>query len=138
MATRMSLEAKLYYGTAGTTAATEATNIRDLTAPAAPGSTDISSRGSRIELVGPGMIAYSLTWESNWSDTDAFVQAIYTAAIAGTAVAIRTKDYSSGKGFNGDCIITKADHKQPLKEGQKIDFEAKPTDIAGRYPQLYV
>jgi hypothetical protein len=138
MAKRMSLEAKLYYGTAGTTATGLANNVRDLTGSASPGAADISDRGSRVELVGPGMIAYSLQWESSWSDTDVFVQTLYAAAMAGTPIALRTKDYVAGKGFDGDVLITKADHKQPLKEGQKVDFEAKPTDIAGRYPSLYV
>jgi hypothetical protein len=134
MPTRMGLEAKLYLGTAGATATTLMTNVRDLTEPMAPGSADISSRGSRVELVGPGMLTYSLQWESNWSDTDTSVQTLYAAAAAGTAVALRTKDFSTGKGVDADFIMTKADHKQPLKEGQKIDFEAKPTDLAGRYP----
>jgi len=138
MVTRMSLEAKLYYGTAGSTAATLAENVRDLTSPLAPTKADISSRGSRVALYGPGQIEASLAWESNWRADDAFVQAMYAAAIAGTAVALRTKDYSAGKGWDGDFIISKGDKKEPLKEGQKIDFEAVPTDLAGRYPQIYV
>jgi hypothetical protein len=138
MSTRMSLEAKLYFGTAGSVAATLANNVRDLTMPLDPGKSDISSRASRIAVYGPGMIEASLAWESNWSDNDAFVQALYAAAIAGTAVSLRTKDFATGKGWDADFIITKADTKQPLKEGQKIDFEATPTDIAGRAPSVYV
>jgi hypothetical protein len=138
MAKRMSLEAQLLVGTAGNRAGTLMTNVRDLTGPAAPAGADISDRGSPMELIGPGMVAFSLQWESNWSDTDANVQLLYNAAVNRTAVAIRTKDFVSGKGFDGDCFITKADKKEPLKEGQKIDFEAKPTDMAGRLPQLYV
>jgi hypothetical protein len=142
MAKRMSLEAQLLYGTAGATATTLANNVRDLTAPKAPTASDISDRGSNVALYGPGQVDFSLQWESNWSDTDLFVQTLYAAAhaatIAGRIVALRTKDYSSGKGVDADFIVSKADHKQPLKEGQKVDFEAKPTDLAGRYPQLYV
>lgn len=138
MATRMGLEAKLYYGTAGSQAATLATNVRDLTMPLDPQKADISSRGSRFTLYGPGMIDASIAFESNWSDTDAFVQTLYAAAIAGTPVALRTKDFATGKGWDADFIITKGDRKEPLKEGQKVDFEAFPTDISGRSPQVYV
>ena len=137
MSVRMSLEAQLFYGAAGATATTLATNVRDLNSPIDPTAADISMRGSRIALSGAGMIEASLSWESNWSDSDAFVQAMYAAALAGTPVALRTKDYAAGKGWDGDFIISKADKKEPLKDGQKIDFEAKPTYVS-RYPQLYV
>lgn len=138
MATRMSLEAKLYYGAPGAAAGTLAANVRDLTFTFSTEKADISSRASRVSLYGPGMIEASLTWESNWSDTDAFVQAMYAAAIAGTAVSLKTKDWLTGKGIDGDFVITKCDLKQPLKEGQKMDFEAVPTDINARVPSFYV
>lgn len=142
MPTRMGLEAKLYYGTAGTTATTEATNVKDLSNTFAPNKADISDRGSRLAKYAPGLIEASITWSSNWSDTDTFVQTMYAAAIAETPVALRTLDFKNvsgqGKGWNGDFIITKADQKQPLKEGQSVDFEAFPTDLAGREPQFYV
>ena len=135
---RMSLEAKLYYGAAGSTATTLANNVRDLNSPIDPTKADISDRGSRIALYGPGQVEASISWDSNWSDSDAFVQAIYAAALTGTPVALRTKDFVNGKGWDSDFIISKSDKKEPLKEGQKIDFEAVPTDLAGRYPQPYV
>jgi hypothetical protein len=138
MAKRMGLEAKLYYGGAGTTATTLATNVRDLSAPLSDEKADISDRSSPIALYGPGMLDGSLSWESNWSDTDTFVQTLYAAATARTPVALRTKDFAAGKGWDGDFYITKSDVKQPLKEGQKIDFEAFPTDLAGRTPQIYI
>ena len=135
---RMTLEAKLYYGSPGATAGTLATNARDMTVPFDPTKVDISDRGCSIAVYGPGMAELSIQWESNWSDTDAFVQQAYAAAVGRTPIALRTKDFITGKGVDADFIIVKADWKGPLKEGQKVDFEAVPTDLSGRSPQAYV
>ena len=62
------------------------------------------------------------------------------SAMGGTPLALRTKDYAAGKGVDGDFLIFKADKKQPLKEGQKVDWSAKPTPLGGRLmtrAQLY-
>ena len=137
---RMGIEGQLFYGTAGNTATTLATNVKDLTETIDPEDADISARGSVIEQSGPGTIKVTLGWNSNWDPADAFLLALITAATTRTPIALRTKDYSAGKGLDGDFIITKQDHKEPLKEGQAVDFEARPTPLAGRWmttAQLY-
>lgn len=136
MAIRMGIEGKLYHGTAGSTAATEVSNCRDVSIEISGVEADISMRASRIALTGLCMVEVSIEWEMNWSDTDASCSTLFGALANGTVLALRTKDYASGKGFDGDVVITKGPKKEPLKEGQKITFTAKPTYVT-RLPNLY-
>lgn len=137
---RMGIEGQLFYGAAGSTATTLANNVKDLTEAIDPQDADISARGSVIEQSGPGTIKVTISWSSNWDPADAFILAMVAAATTRVPIALRTKDYSAGKGIDGDWIVTKLDHKEPLKEGQAVDFEAHPTPLAGRWmtaAQLY-
>jgi hypothetical protein len=137
---RMGIEGQLFYGAAGSTATTLANNVKDLTEAIDPQEADLSARGSVIEQAGPGTIKLTISWNSNWDPADAFILACIAAATTRTPMALRTKDYSAGKGVDGDFILTKLDHKEPLKEGQAVDFEARPTPLGGRWmtaAQLY-
>ncbi len=69
--------------------------------------------------------------------TDTVLEAFRVAAFAGSALALRLKDYSAGKGFDGDVTI-KMDHGEPLNGEQTYKFTATPTRSAGRSPSLYV
>lgn len=133
MAKRMGFEGKLYWGVAGSTAATELTIARDVSYKLEIEEADISDRASIIELVDVGQVKFSLEFEINNQDTNAFLAAMRAAVIAGTAMAFRTRDKTAGWGVDGDFVITD-DESQPLKDAQRVKVSAKPTDKSGRLP----
>lgn len=63
----------------------------------------------------------------------AFIAAVRAATIAGTAMAFKTKDYSSGWGVDGDFIVS-VDESQALRDAQRLKVTATPTDKNGRTP----
>jgi hypothetical protein len=140
MATKMGFEGVLYYGAAGSTAATQITNRRDVnyTIDNEKGDTTIAGAGSTppIKTARVTAIVLSIEWTMLNRTDDTTLTALRTAAAAGTAVAIRTKDYSSGKGFDGDVILSQKDG-MPIAGEQTFVFTAEPTD-ENRTPQAYV
>lgn len=133
MAKRMGFEGKIYYGTAGSTASTELTIARDVSYKFENTEADISDRSSIINLYDVGGVDFSLEFEINNQDTDAFVAAVRAAAIAGTAIAFRTRDKTAGWGVDGDFVVG-IDESQALRDAQRIKVTAKPTDKNGRLP----
>jgi hypothetical protein len=70
------------------------------------------------------------------SSTDSVLEALRTAAAAGGQVAIRMKDYASGKGYDGDCNV-KESHGRALNGEQTFDYTLTPNGKL-RAPSLYV
>lgn len=144
MATVMGFTGKILWGTAGTTAATEITNSRDITYNLETEDGDTTTRGAGtappIGTAKPTRRNVTITWTMLNKTTDTSLTALRTAAAAATPVAIRTLDRPSadgGKGFDGDCYL-KVNHGKPLGDVQTFEFTATPTDDEGRAPQLYV
>lgn len=141
MATKMGFEGTLYYGVAGTTGATQITNRRDVsyTIDTEKGDTTTAGVGTSppVKTSRVTAIILSLEWTMLNKTTDTTLTALRTAAAAGTPVAIRLKDCSSGKGFDGDVILTQKDGV-PIAGEQTFVFTAEPTDESGRTPSAYV
>jgi len=137
----MGFEGLLYYGTAGSTAATLLENTRDITitydvergdttvrgdSSAAPVKTaDVTARMANIEFAMINDI------------TDVSFAALKTAAAAGTGVALRGKDYASGKGPDADYTLSMS-QPLPLQGEQVVTFTAEPSRSYGRAPSNYV
>jgi hypothetical protein len=138
---KMGFEGKLYYGVAGSTASTELTNSRDITISTDPerGETTIRGAGTSPPLKTERVtaIALSIDFAMLNDPTDSSLTALRTAAAAGSPVALRGKDYSSGKGLDGDFTLSEKLGK-PYKGEQTFDFTATPTNESGREPQAYV
>lgn len=133
MAKRMGFEGELYWGTAGSTAATELTIARDVSYKFESTEADISDRASIIDLSDVAGVKFSLEFEVNNQNTNAFIAAVRAATIAGTAIAFKTKDRDSGWGVDGDFIVS-VDESQPLRDAQRIKVTATPTDKNSRTP----
>lgn len=133
MAKRMGFEGELYWGSAGSTATTELTIARDVSYKFDSTQADVSDRSSIIDLVDVAGIAFSLEFEVNNQDTNAFIAALRAAVIAGTAMAFATKDKDSGWGVDGDFVVS-VDESQALRDAQRIKITAAPTDKNGRTP----
>lgn len=123
----------LYYGTAGSTAATELTIARDVSYNFAPDEADVSDRASIINLKDVAGISFSLEFEINNDNANAAVAALRTAAATGGAIALRTLDESGGYGVDADFVIG-LDESQPLRDADRIKVTAMPTDKSGRTP----
>lgn len=137
---KMGFEGEIFYGAAGSTAATKITNSRDITMTyeIEEGATTIRGDGSAPPINTSRVTArtFSIEFEMLVKSDDTSLEALRVAAAAGNPVAIRSKDYASGKGYDGDCILT-MNHGAPLKGEQTVRFTAKPNDD-NRVPQLYV
>lgn len=137
----MGFQGQIYYGAAGSTGATQLTNVGDITynLDAEKGDTTVRGTGSAVPIKTDTITALGIQieWDMIHDTTDANLSALLTAVFAGTAMAIRTKDYSAGKGFDGDCSITVQDG-MPLKGQATKKFTATPCRDYGRAPQLYV
>lgn len=136
----MGYEGMIYYGGAGSTAATQILNSRDvkITSDSQMGDTTVRGDASKppVETEGVSSIKWSMTMNMTNGSTDTVLSALLAAAVVGGAVAIRMKDRAAGKGYDGDCNV-KFDHGVPLKGEQTVDFTFTPNrDL--RNPQLYV
>lgn len=133
MTKRMGFEGELYWGAAGSTASTELTIARDVSYTFENDEADVSDRASIINLKDVAGVTFGLEFEVNNNDSNAFIAAVRAAAIAGTAVAFRTTDKTSGWGVDGDFIVA-LDESQPLRDAQRIGVTASPTDKNSRTP----
>ncbi len=140
MSIKMGFEGEIYYGVAGNTAATKITNSRDVGFNLDPEKAPTTTRGDGtsppVNTEQVVALSTSMEWNMLNKTDDTTLAALRAAAAAGTAVAFRMKDYSAGKGFNGDVTLSMK-HGKPLKGEQSFDFTATPTEESGRTPVLY-
>ena len=135
MANKSGYQGLLYYGTAGTTASTLLTNVEDLNYDTEQERVETTTRGDgtaipkKVEDV--VALGCTITWSMFNKTTDNELIALIAAARTGTAVALRTKSWASGLGFDGDCHVS-VTHEMTLKGASKFNFTASPTDTAGR------
>lgn len=138
----MGFEGLAYYGVAGSTASTAITDTADISEnlDMDTGNTTIRGDGSvppiETEDVTIRKISFEIAFLLRSSDT--VLEAMRVAAAAGSAIALRTKDYAAGKGYDGDVIVKTMAHSKPLRGEQTVGFTLTPTRSAGRTPQLYV
>jgi hypothetical protein len=133
-------EGQLFYGLAGATAATQVTNCTDLDYDQQPQRAPTTDRGDGTAVVIETSQIVSvkpvITWTMFNRPADTTLQALIAAAKTAAVVALRTKDYSAGKGFDGDCNVSYK-HGKPLNGMQTLVFTAEAAR-EGRTPQLYV
>jgi hypothetical protein len=139
---KMGFEGQFFYGASGSTGSTQLTNVTDIEYDCELEYGNSTVRGSGasvpIETQEPTLVKVSsIEWTMINDITDTNLASLLTSARAGTLVAIRTKDYSAGKGFDGDCSLSVA-NGQPIKGEQTYKFKAMPSRGAGRAPVLHV
>jgi hypothetical protein len=131
-AKRAGYEFQIFYGVAGATAATQITNSLDVTDDftTIKGETTVRGDGTVPPLVSQVVVGreQKLGFQMLMKTDDTTLAALLTASYAGTPVAIRTKSYSSGLGFDGDVIL---EHSKgaPLKGMQTVDFTCEVYDV---------
>lgn len=128
----MGYERGFYYGTAGSTAATQLTRARDVTYEVGNSQGEVTAAGAGssppIEVFRVATLTAKITWSMVNDSADTALTALLAAARAGTAVAIRLKSATgAGTGYDGDCNIS-VTQGAPYKGEQTVDFEATPND----------
>lgn len=138
---KMGFEGLLYYGVAGSTASTLIENCKDISISRDVERGDTTVRGDssvapiKTEHVTQRMLQIEFTMLND--STDATLEALRVAVAMGAAVALRGKDYASGKGPDADFTLSQSD-PWLLNGEQAITFTATPTRGSGRTPQIYV
>lgn len=139
---KMGFEGLVYFSdTTGSTAATLLENCKDVAynLEVDKGNTTVRGDSSAppIETEDVTIRRVSIEFMMIKDTTDTALEALLTALYAGSAVALRLKDYSAGKGFDGDCTGTVA-NGEPLNGEQTLQFTFTPSRSYGRAPSLYV
>ncbi len=140
---KMGFEGLIYANAAdGSAATTQLLYTRDMSISVDPefGETTVRGDGSAPPINTKRVTAFEWSADFNMIEKsdDSSVELLKVAAAAGTAVAFRMKDYSGGKGFDGDVVLSCKQGK-PLKGEQTTDFTAVPSIDADtpRTPVLY-
>jgi hypothetical protein len=133
---RMGFEGLLYTGTAGTTAATEIPQTRDITEtfPKEYGETSRRPTGGGIirNSQAATAVGYECTFQTLNDTGNAVISGLKAAAISGTPVAFRSRAFSTGTGFDGDVNVEMSIGK-PYKGEQTIDWTVTPYDLLRAY-----
>lgn len=128
MAIRLGLEAKLYHGAAGTTAASELTNVKDVTLNLETGEADVTTRAAQgwratIATLKEGSVEFEMIWDTE----DAGFSALKNAYFNNTPIALAILDGENGSGLDADFSITNFTRNEPLEEALTVSVTAKPT-----------
>ena len=128
---KVGLEAKLLYGTAGSTGASEATNVKDVSLSLEAGSADITTRAAQGWRVKKATLKEgSLEFEMNYDTEDAFCVDVIQKYITGDAISLFVSD-GAGEGLDADWIITNCSMEQPLEDAVTVSVTAEPTMTGG-------
>jgi hypothetical protein len=139
-------EGQLFIGNPGFTATTQLKNVIDLSYDTTDEEVEITSRNilesnpatgatvSRSYAPLAPVASYQtlkrnaqITWQMINRDDDLSLASLVAAARSGFLVALRTKAYANGKGFDGDCKLA-VSHEMSLKGISTYSFTAKPND----------
>lgn len=137
---KMSFEGKIYHGNAGSEGTTEIGNVTEITETFGIEEGETTEKGtSDTAPVNTSRVTartYEIQFTMYNKEGDTSLNDLRAAAVAGTPVAIRTKSYATGTGFDGDMILSWT-HGRPHKGSQTYQFTGKPNDDE-RAPQLDV
>jgi len=128
MGYKIGLEGKLYRGTAGSTATTEVTNVKDLSDEIDADVAEISNRaGGGWKSYRPTLKDVNLSWNMLWDPACAHCLFFKNAFLNGTPIALAVLDGAGGKGLDADFYVTKWGRNEPLTEGMEVPVEVKIT-----------
>lgn len=131
MSVVLGLNCKLFRGVAGTTAATEMKNVKDVSCSLETGEADITTRAAdgwrvNVATLKEATIEFGMLYDTEDSDLNAISEAFFN----NTAIALFVSD-GNGSGLDCDAVITQFNVEQNLEEGVNVSVTAKPTNIGG-------
>jgi len=130
----LGLDAKLFRGAAGTQAATEVTNVKDLTLTLESGEANVTTRATSgwkasVATLKDASLEFGILYDTEDADFLAF----QTAYFSNEPMALFISD-GEGSGLDADFSITGFTVEQPLEEAIAVSIKAKPTSST-RAPQ---
>lgn len=139
MPKKMGYQGLLYYGTKGSTAATQITKRVDASfdIDVETGSTTSAGDGSAVPINTGEATALTgkITFNVIIDSADAFLVAAKAAAATGNPIALRFISYTGVTGLDADCVI-KVTQGAPLKGEQTMDVEVVALSSSLREPLL--
>jgi len=122
----LGMNAKIYYGTAGSTASSELSNVRDVTVTLEAGEADVTTRANDgWRATAPTLKECTVEFEMVWKTTDAGFTAIKNAFLNNTTIALLVLSESGGEGMDGDFSITNFSRNEALEEAITVSVTAK-------------
>lgn len=129
------LECKLFYGPAGSTASTEATNVKDVRLNLEKGSADVTTRGANGWRMNRATLKdASLEFEVEYKKADAFFTSLQAAYLGKDGIALLPGD-DTGEGLDADWDVTAFGIDQALEEGVWVSCTAVPVSV-GATPRI--
>ena len=116
------LDGVFMYGTAGSTAATESTNVTGCSLGRTSKTEDTQLRGEVYESTHVLGLQTTLTFTAYNIDSDGLVAALLAAP--GNLIALYPTDKASGEGLDADYVVTQATRDET--DLTKWNFECKP------------
>jgi hypothetical protein len=124
--TRRGFEGQIFIGTAGSTAATQLLNLTDIGYDVDSEKAEDTVRGAGVDvpIVTEHVVGLkpTITFTMMAKDDDTALVTLVAACRTGAAVAMRTKAYATGLGYDGD-VTGKANFTGELKGMQQYEFE---------------
>jgi len=122
----LGMDAKLYYGNAGSSATNEMTNVRDVTVTAEAGEADVTTRAnSGWRATVATLRECTIEFEMVWDPADAGFAAVKTAYLTSDLIAFKALDQAGGTGVDADFSITSFSRSEPLEEAITVSVTAK-------------
>ncbi len=136
MSYKVGFEAKIFYGAAGTTAATELKHIQDsVSLNIEKGSAEVAVRSSAWKKVLSGLKDASVEFTLAGDTSDAGFQAIKTAFFGNSMIALFIADADSGgSGLDADFEVTAFNRAEGLEEVINYAVTVKPSANSEREP----
>lgn len=127
----LGLDCKLFRGTAGTTANTLMTNVKDVSCSLETGEADITTRAaSGWRVMRATLKEASIEWGMLYDTADSDTQAISTSFFSNIPLSLFVSD-GAGSGLDCDASVTQFNIEQNLEEAVNVSVTAKPTNIGG-------
>jgi len=122
----LGMNAKIYYGAAGSTASTELTNVKDVTLSLEAGEADVTTRANQgWRATAPTLRECTAEFEMQWKPSDAGFQAVKDAFLSAGTIALLILTEEDGEGPDGDFSITGFSRSEPLEESITVSVTAK-------------
>jgi len=132
---RVSLDAKLFFGVAGTKATTELSIVGDVELSVKKGEAKTPRRGSRWQFFRGTLKEAEITFSIVDDPNDANLPQIIAAFLNDTQLAFYIADASgsSGKGIDADWEVLSMKRSEKVEDAVTYEFSIKPS-WAGRNP----
>lgn len=132
MSVRLGLDAKLYYGPASSGAATELTNVKDVTLNLEKAEADVTTRANNgwratVGTLKDASIEFQMIWDTDDPGFSAIRQAFLTDTPLDFKVLSGPATDPQAEGLLATCEVFSFTRNEALEEAITVDVTIKPT-----------